>query len=170
MITPQTQFDPLTLHHSTSTPMLHTPHPEPQKFLFMEDFSLVVFDEAHHTKKGHHFARVMEIYFTVHPKARPKILALSATLVEPQETEKETGMLLAETAQRNLDCKIAVPVSELGRRCLADARIDHTPEFHQVEPDAAFDRWAEVFDDYLRSLHKVSRVLERLNEILYFTV
>ena len=93
--------------------------------------------------------------------------------MEPQETEEETGTLLAETAQRNLDCKIAVPVSELGRQSLADARIDHTPEFHQVEPDAAFDRLAEVLDDYLRSLHKVSQVLENFrhvtcSKILYF--
>jgi superfamily II DNA or RNA helicase len=53
-------------------------------FLTIEEINLLVFDEAHHTKKGHPYARIIKDYYLAQsdPSLRPKIFAMTASPVD----------------------------------------------------------------------------------------
>lgn len=55
-------------------------------FVRMEQINLLVFDEAHHTKKNHPYARIIkDFYATVeNEKMRPRILGMTASPVDAQ--------------------------------------------------------------------------------------
>ncbi|XP_071104399.1 uncharacterized protein [Haliotis cracherodii] len=59
-----------------------------------EDFSLVVFDEAHHCVKNHPFNRLLEAYHRpCQPEHRPKVLGLTASPAGRDSVESTVSML-----------------------------------------------------------------------------
>ena len=53
-------------------------------FVKMEEINLLIFDEAHHTKKGHPYARIIKDYYLAqtNPALRPKIFGMTASPVD----------------------------------------------------------------------------------------
>jgi endoribonuclease Dicer len=52
-------------------------------FVKLEDINLLCFDEAHHAKKNHVYARIIrEFYLSEPEKRRPKIFGLTASPVD----------------------------------------------------------------------------------------
>ncbi|KAL3439242.1 hypothetical protein BDV09DRAFT_203503 [Aspergillus tetrazonus] len=70
----------------------------------MEQINLLVFDEAHHTKKDHVYARVIRgSYFPTAPSKRPRILGMTASPIDTKGDVAEAAMNL----EVYLDSKIA---------------------------------------------------------------
>jgi endoribonuclease Dicer len=74
-------------------------------FITMSNINLLIFDEAHHAKSGHPYARLMkEYYFTVSdPSQRPRVFGMTASPVDANTDIKEAAVQL----EAMLDCKIA---------------------------------------------------------------
>jgi endoribonuclease Dicer len=53
-------------------------------FVKIEEINLLIFDEAHHTKKGHPYARIIKDYYLAqsNPSLRPKIFGMTASPVD----------------------------------------------------------------------------------------
>ncbi|KAL4821319.1 hypothetical protein BDW67DRAFT_172141 [Aspergillus spinulosporus] len=70
----------------------------------MEQINLLVFDEAHHTKKDHVYARIIrDSYFLTAPSKRPRIFGMTASPIDTKGDIAEGAMNL----ELYLDSKIA---------------------------------------------------------------
>ncbi|KAL4872672.1 hypothetical protein BDV12DRAFT_210544 [Aspergillus spectabilis] len=77
----------------------------------MEQINLLIFDEAHHTKKDHVYARIIrDSYLQVEPSKRPRIFGMTASPVDTKDDPIEGGIKL----EALLDSKIAT-ASELSQ-------------------------------------------------------
>ncbi|KAI9713595.1 MAG: Dicer-like protein 1 [Bogoriella megaspora] len=86
-------------------------------FVTMEQINLLIFDEAHHAKKEHAYARlVRDFYFpqTIH---RPRIFGMTAS---PMDVKSNEHRQIAEALENLLDSRIAT-VSDLNkvRQCIS---------------------------------------------------
>ncbi|CAG7919009.1 unnamed protein product [Penicillium olsonii] len=70
----------------------------------IEHVNLLIFDEAHHAKKEHPYARIIrETYMTADPTKRPRVFGMTASPVDARCDIAEAAMCL-ETL---MDCRIA---------------------------------------------------------------
>ncbi|KAL2783565.1 hypothetical protein BJX66DRAFT_349313 [Aspergillus keveii] len=77
----------------------------------MEQINLLIFDEAHHTKKDHAYARIIrDSYHQVPPSKRPRIFGMTASPIDTKGDIVDGAMRLEEL----LDSKIAT-ASELSQ-------------------------------------------------------
>ena len=73
-------------------------------YIRMDEINLLVFDEAHHTKKNHPYARIIkDFYIDVDEDKRPRILGMTASPVDAQVDPKVAaaeleGLLHAQIA------------------------------------------------------------------------
>jgi hypothetical protein len=119
--------------------------------LSLADFSLLVVDEAHHTKKRHEFnLLMMGHYFTLeeHGQDRPKVLALTATASEPRADISATVLAILKTA-KDLDSILVVPTSEAAKSALFQATNLPDIKFETVKSHVEFESWAEAFKWYI---------------------
>ncbi|KAM0464501.1 hypothetical protein ACHAPV_002327 [Trichoderma viride] len=72
-------------------------------FISMDRVNLLIFDEAHHTKKNHAYARIME-YYPRWENERPRILGMTAS---PVDTSKADVRIAAMDLEEMLCGKIA---------------------------------------------------------------
>ncbi|KAK3678102.1 Dicer-like protein 1 [Recurvomyces mirabilis] len=74
-------------------------------YLTIEQINLLVFDEAHHAKKHHAYARIIKDFYLSHPKksSRPRIFGMTASPIDAK-TDVEQAANELETL---LDCRIA---------------------------------------------------------------
>ncbi|KAF1965214.1 endoribonuclease dcr-1 [Bimuria novae-zelandiae CBS 107.79] len=74
-------------------------------FINMTQINLLIFDEAHHAKSGHPYARLMKDYYMTisDPSQRPRVFGMTASPVDANTDVKETAVQL----ERMLNCKIA---------------------------------------------------------------
>ncbi|KAI9794454.1 MAG: Dicer-like protein 1 [Peltula sp. TS41687] len=74
-------------------------------FISMEQVNLLIFDEAHHAKKDHAYARIMrEFYLTdIDPQKRPRIFGMTASPVDA----KVDVVKAAKELETLLHCQIA---------------------------------------------------------------
>lgn len=73
-------------------------------FVTMENINLLIFDEAHHAKKNHVYARIVkDFYIDVHASRRPKIFGMTASPVDARVDVKKA----AEELEGLLHCNIA---------------------------------------------------------------
>jgi endoribonuclease Dicer len=66
-------------------------------YVRMQEINLLVFDEAHHTKKNHPYARIIKDFYTeVNPDQKPRILGMTASPVDSKtDPEKAAAQLEA---------------------------------------------------------------------------
>ncbi|KAL4887487.1 hypothetical protein BJY04DRAFT_212522 [Aspergillus karnatakaensis] len=77
----------------------------------IKQINLLIFDEAHHTKKDHVYARIIrDSYLRIQPSKRPRILGMTASPVDTKDDPVEGAMKL----EALLDSKIAT-ASELSQ-------------------------------------------------------
>ena len=74
-------------------------------FLNIDQINLLIFDEAHHAKKNHAYARLIKDYYLHEPDAerRPRVFGMTASPVDAKVDIKEA----AQELERLLHCKIA---------------------------------------------------------------
>lgn len=59
-------------------------------FVQMGQINLLIFDEAHHTKKNHPYARIIKHHYLREPGERPRILGMTASPVDAQTRDVRT--------------------------------------------------------------------------------
>jgi endoribonuclease Dicer len=69
-----------------------------RSFITMQQINLLVFDEAHHTKKNHSYARIIKDFYLAEPNsdARPKIFGMTASPVD-SKTDVQQAAIELET-------------------------------------------------------------------------
>lgn len=66
-------------------------------YITMEDISLLIFDEAHHTKKDHPYSRLIRSYYLkCVPASRPRIFGMTASAVDTKGDIARTAEALEE--------------------------------------------------------------------------
>ncbi|GAA5895230.1 hypothetical protein JCM8208_005942 [Rhodotorula glutinis] len=118
-------------------------------FLKMEQISLLVLDEAHHSKASHPFASILRDFYHRAPKhKRPRILGLTASPLNGN-----AGIDEAKTLEKLLDAKLVTAPLETQAELRAMAAV---PTLLQMEYDAppVYAR-TELFDQV------VSKVIVR---------
>lgn len=60
-------------------------------FVRMSGINLLVFDEAHHTKKNHPYAKIIKSHYLREPHATPKILGMTASPVDAQTRDMRSA-------------------------------------------------------------------------------
>jgi len=66
-------------------------------YITIQDISLLVFDEAHHTKKDHPYSRLIRSYYLkCAPEMRPKIFGMTASAVDSKRDIAHTAEALEE--------------------------------------------------------------------------
>ncbi|KUL90852.1 hypothetical protein ZTR_00903 [Talaromyces verruculosus] len=75
-----------------------------QSYITMEDINLLIFDEAHHAKKEHAYARIMkEGYLKTKPECRPRVFGMTASPLDA----KRDPVKAAQELESLLHSKIA---------------------------------------------------------------
>lgn len=78
-------------------------------FISMAQINLLVFDEAHHTKKNHPYARIIKShYIRLEKEKRPRIMGMTASPVDCQTTEIKNAAAQLE----NMLCSEIATVSD----------------------------------------------------------
>ncbi|KAL8788944.1 MAG: hypothetical protein Q9195_007060 [Heterodermia aff. obscurata] len=74
-------------------------------FISLDQINLLIFDEAHHAKKNHAYARIMKDFYMqeLNLKKRPKIFGMTASPVDAKQDVVEAARQL----EVMLDCQIA---------------------------------------------------------------
>ncbi|KAL3953974.1 hypothetical protein ACCO45_011930 [Purpureocillium lilacinum] len=65
-------------------------------FIQMQQINLLIFDEAHHTKKKHPYARIIKDHYLREPANRPRILGMTASPVDAQTSDLRAAALELE--------------------------------------------------------------------------
>lgn len=62
-----------------------------RSFVRMESINLLIFDEAHHAKKKHPYAKIMQDYYSDNPRnaARPRIFGMTASPIDLEGDEAD---------------------------------------------------------------------------------
>ncbi|KAJ5152375.1 hypothetical protein N7492_010670 [Penicillium capsulatum] len=99
-------------------------------FIKMRQINLLIFDEAHHTKKEHPYARIMrESYIKVPPSQRPKIFGMTASPIDANADITEAALQL-ETL---LYCQIATTARPALVRQVVHRPTEETWEYGKLE-------------------------------------
>lgn len=109
-------------------------------FISIDDINLLIFDEAHHTKKNHAYARIIKDYYVTQtdPAKRPKIFGMTASPVDAREDVVKA----AKELEAMLHCQIAT-TSDLSLLRMSISRPD--------ESLAVYGRLAYAYDTPLCS-------------------
>ncbi|KAF6815456.1 RNase3 domain protein [Colletotrichum sojae] len=107
-------------------------------YIRMDQINLLIFDEAHHTKKGHPYARIIKDFYMKEPDKgkRPKVFGMTASPVDAQTDVKIAaarleGMLQSEIATVSDDSMSLKPyVNKIIER---EIHYTHLPEPFETE-------------------------------------
>ncbi|EOD48230.1 putative dicer-like protein 1 protein [Neofusicoccum parvum UCRNP2] len=120
-------------------------------FIAMEQINLLIFDEAHHAKKGHSYAKIIkEYYLPVEEARRPKIFGMTASPVDA----KVDVVQAASELETLLHCRIATTANlDLLRKTIS-------------RPDENVVRYAPLLKPFETPLH--TKMRETLGEMETF--
>ncbi|KAE8352631.1 ATP-dependent helicase dcl1 [Aspergillus coremiiformis] len=100
-------------------------------YIRMDHINLLIFDEAHHTKKGHPYARIIrESYLKADPGKRPRIFGMTASPIDTKGDIVESATKL-ETL---LDSKIATTSKLTLLRQVVRRPIEKVWEYDKLDP------------------------------------
>ncbi|KJZ74550.1 hypothetical protein HIM_06146 [Hirsutella minnesotensis 3608] len=105
-------------------------------FISMSRINLLIFDEAHHTKKNHPYARIIKDHYVREPGVRPRVLGMTASPVDAQTSD----LRAAATELENILCsEIATVSDEVLAASQAQRRQIEIKEYYDtlVRPEAA---------------------------------
>jgi endoribonuclease Dicer len=113
-------------------------------FISIGQINLLVFDEAHHAKKNHPFARIIKEYYPRTGNERPRILGMTASPVDALTKD----IRVATTELENMLCsKIATISDEALMQSQAQRKQVEVKEFYQRLEDPEHSRtqlWEEI--------------------------
>lgn len=98
-------------------------------FLHISQINLLIFDEAHHTKKNHPYARIIKDHYLREPDNRPRILGMTASPVDAQTRD----LRAAATELESILCSEIATVSD-------EALIQSQAQRRQIETKEYYDR------------------------------
>lgn len=109
-----------------------------QEFITISRINLLIFDEAHHAKKNHAYARIVKDYYLREPDTdkRPRVLGMTASPVDGK-----TDVKAAATNLEYLLCSDIATVSsgrlteELGQKSHEEIKIPFPQLEHQQDTD-----------------------------------
>lgn len=114
-------------------------------FITMSRINLLIFDEAHHTKKKHPYARIMDGYYRKLEGEKPRILGMTASPVDSRTRDvKDTALEL----ERSLDSQIATISDEVLMETMhRQKQTEETVNYRRLEaPDDTKTRlWDQIF-------------------------
>ncbi|KAF9781071.1 hypothetical protein IL306_014111 [Fusarium sp. DS 682] len=114
-------------------------------FITMSRINLLIFDEAHHTKKKHPYARIMDGYYRKNEGERPRILGMTASPVDAQTRDvKDTALEL----EKILDCQIATISDEVLMETMErQKQIEESVHYDTLESpdDTKTQLWDSIF-------------------------
>ncbi|RAK79873.1 putative RNA helicase/RNAse III [Aspergillus fijiensis CBS 313.89] len=103
-------------------------------YIRMDQINLLIFDEAHHTKKDHPYARIIrDTYLKEVPSKRPRIFGMTASPVDTKGDVVDAAMRL-ETL---LDSTIATTSQATLLRQYVSRPVEETWEYTILEPPVA---------------------------------
>lgn len=114
-------------------------------FITMSRINLLIFDEAHHTKKKHPYARIMDGYYYKHEGEKPRILGMTASPVDARTRDvKDTALEL----ERSLDSQIATISDEVLMETMhRKKQSEETVNYNRLEApdDTKTHLWDQIF-------------------------
>lgn len=66
-------------------------------FIKMSGINLLIFDEAHHTKKNHPYARIIKGHYIRETKEKPRVLGMTASPVDARTTDVRAAAMELES-------------------------------------------------------------------------
>ncbi|KAF5021566.1 hypothetical protein F66182_6395 [Fusarium sp. NRRL 66182] len=120
-------------------------------FIGMSQINLLIFDEAHHAKKGHPYARIMKHHYFRHQGDRPRILGMTASPVDSHTKDVKATTLELEHA---LDSEIATISEDVLMESMARQRqIEEVAHYNALEipDDAVTSLWAKILEQVSRN-------------------
>lgn len=113
-------------------------------YLAMVDISLLIFDEAHHTKKDHPYSRLIRSYYLKCPvESRPKIFGMTASAVDTKGDITST----AQALEQLLHAKI-VTTSDGSLLSFAPRPTDVKWTYGRLRQHFDTDLYSELFTRY----------------------
>ncbi|KAM0263988.1 hypothetical protein ACHAPA_008477 [Fusarium lateritium] len=120
-------------------------------FITMSQINLLVFDEAHHAKKEHPYARIMRLHYYCHKGERPRVLGMTASPVDSHTTDVRVTALELERA---LDCEIATVSDEVLAESMArQKQVEETVEYKTLKSpeDTRTQLWDSILEQISRN-------------------
>lgn len=117
-------------------------------FITMRGINLLIFDEAHHAKKNHAFARIIQTYYRGEPdqSQRPRIFGMTASPADGQIRDMKDACGELEAM---LDSRIATVSDEVLRKSLEQKRLVESVETFKclLDPEEAQTvLWTRIYD------------------------
>jgi endoribonuclease Dicer len=130
-------------------------------FLTLDDINLLIFDEAHHTKKSHPYARIIKDFYAevqIEDKRRPRIFGMTASPVD-NKTDIHTA---AAQLEGLLQSEIAT---------VEDPSVFRKSDMHLPgESVMSFDRIGEPTETFLwQQLHRLVGDTASLRKMFKYT-
>jgi endoribonuclease Dicer len=116
-------------------------------FLTMRQVNLLIFDEAHHAKKNHPFAKIIQSYYRGEPdpEKRPRIFGMTASPVDGQTRDMKDACSELEAM---LDSRIATVSDEVLQANLEKKRLVESVATYDCLPDpeqVRTDLWKNIY-------------------------
>ncbi|KAM0421502.1 hypothetical protein ACHAPT_010676 [Fusarium lateritium] len=120
-------------------------------FIKMSQINLLIFDEAHHAKKDHPYARIMRNHYRNYQGERPRILGMTASPVDSQTKDVKATALELE----NFLCSEIATVSNevLMESMCQQKQVEERVNYDSLEipDDAKTELWDLVAGQVLRN-------------------
>ncbi|KAF4966379.1 hypothetical protein FSARC_5949 [Fusarium sarcochroum] len=120
-------------------------------FITMSQINLLIFDEAHHAKREHPYARIMKHHYFAHQGHRPRILGMTASPVDAKTRDVKATALELERALNSQIATVSdeVLIESMARQKQVEERVDYTPlEFPE---DTKTQLWDSIFAQVSRN-------------------
>ncbi|RMZ90298.1 hypothetical protein DV736_g2478, partial [Chaetothyriales sp. CBS 134916] len=114
-------------------------------YIKIPEISLIVFDEAHHCKKNHPYAKIIRDYYIHSPRPKPRLFGMTASPVDSKRDIAET----VKDLESLLHCKI-VTTSDFSLFGFASKPKDLSWEYSRYEERTETDFYKKVL--FLRDL------------------
>ncbi|KAF7716635.1 Uncharacterized protein PECH_006474 [Penicillium ucsense] len=125
-------------------------------FIKMDQINILIFDEAHHAKKSHPYARMIrEFYLKAQPSERPRIFGMTASPVDGKTKMTEAAARL----EALLNSRIATTADLAGLREVVNKPIEETWTFPKLDPPYATKMYSQLKRSFgkIKSLEPVFR-------------
>lgn len=122
-------------------------------FIKMAQINLLIFDEAHHTKKNHPYARIVKNHYIREKEQRPRILGMTASPVDAQTKDVKMAAIELESI---LCSEIATISDDILLQSMTDKRQVETQETYlQLQPSetSRTELWYQIQEKVGSNMH-----------------
>ncbi|MCJ1283293.1 Dicer-like protein 1 [Xylographa opegraphella] len=130
-------------------------------FIGIDQISLLIFDEAHHAKKNHTYARIIKDFYIAEPdlNKRPKIFGMTASPVDA----KVDVVQAARELETLLHCQIATTADISLLRTSISRPSEHVLPYRQLPPPYMTALCSEIYERF-KDMEPLVRLLRSSKE------